>query len=303
MDGLVSKWACRAFLAVFCLCGLGLGRTFADAPMRYIYNGPESNLDKRYLYHWTILKTALERTVPKYGAYVMQSAPAMTEKRQAFELKNATGQLTVMYLGTTPEMEKSLVPIRIPVDKNLGGYCIFLICKKNQRLFDSVGSLDDLRKFKYGLGQGWIDVDILQANRFRVVTASCYDCLFDMLVHERSDLALRSAVEVLDEYEERKAAMPDLGIEKNLIFYYPMPMYFWFSKTDEGRRLEARAEEGMRMMIDDGTYDKIFSEFQDSKIKRLRLKERKVFRIDNPLLGPETPFQDKKLWFDPATYE
>ena len=53
-------------------------------------------------------------------------------------------------------------------------------------------------------------------------------------------------------------------------------MYFWFPKTDEGRRLAARAEEGMRMMIADGTYDRIFDRYQRSKIERLRLKEREV---------------------------
>jgi hypothetical protein len=36
--------------------------------------------------------------------------------------------------------------------------------------------------------------------------------------------------------------------------------------------------------------------------ERLRLKERRVLRIPNPFVGPETPFGDRRLWFDPATY-
>ena len=226
----------------------------------------------------------------------------MTEARQAYELKNATGKLTVMYRGTTPEMERSLLPIRIPVDKNLGGYCIFLIRKEDQKRFDSVNSLDDLRQFKYGLGLGWVDVDILRSNRFQVITASCYDCLFEMVENKRTDSALRSAAEVTDEYDQRKKAMPDICIETNLIFYYPMPMYFWFSKNEEGKQLAARVEEGMRAMIEDGSYDKIFTEYQDYKINRLNLKGRKVFEINNPFVGPETPFEDKHLWFTPETY-
>ena len=145
-------------------------------------------------------------------------------------------------------------------------------------------------------------MDILHSYRFQVVTASCYDCIFEMMEHKRSDAALRAAVEVLDEYEQRKTAMPDIGIEANLCLYYPMPMYFWFPKTDEGKRLAARTEEGMRLMIADGSYDKIFTEYQGYKIERLKLKSRKIFRINNPFLGPETPFNDKRLWFDPATY-
>ena len=62
--------------------------------MTYIYHPPESSLDVRYLYHWEILRTALERTTPKWGAYRMVPSGFMTERRQAFELRNATGKLT-----------------------------------------------------------------------------------------------------------------------------------------------------------------------------------------------------------------
>jgi ABC-type amino acid transport substrate-binding protein len=270
--------------------------------MTYIYHAPESSLDVRYLYHWEILRTALERTTPKWGAYRMVPSGFMTERRQAFELKNATGKLTVMYLSTTPDFEQHLIPIRIPVDKNLGGYCVFLIRRDEQKRFAPVRSLDDLRRFTYGLGLGWIDVHILKANEFRVVTGSSYDGLFEMLVNKRFDVFLRAATEVLDEYGKRKASLP-LAIEDSIILYYPLPMYFWFPKTDEGRRLAARAEEGMRMMIADGTYDRIFDTYQRQKIERLRLKDRRIFRIPNPFLGPETPFADKRLWFDPQTWK
>lgn len=272
-------------------------------PMTYIYHPPESSHDVRYLYHWEILRTALEKTAPKWGPYAMVPSQPMTEQRQTFELKNNTGKLTVMYLSTTPDFERNLVPIHIPVDKNLGGYCVFLIRKGEQARFDSVKSLDDLRKFSFGLGLGWIDVDILKASRFNVVTGSSYDGLFDMLVKKRFDVFLRAAVEVLDEYDERKKTLKDLDIERDIVFYYPLPMYFWFPKTDEGRRLAARAEEGMRMMIADGSYDRIFDRYQRRKIERLRLKDRRPFRIENPFVGPETPFADKRLWFDPKTYK
>ncbi|HMK37878.1 MAG TPA: hypothetical protein VK569_00965 [Bacteroidota bacterium] len=273
-----------------------------DSVMTYIYNAPESSLDRRYEYHWEILRTALEKTAGKYGPYRMIPSRTMSERRQAFELTKASGMLTVMYLSTIPDFERNLVPVRIPVDKNLGGYCIFLIRKGEQARFDSARTLDDLRRFTFGLGLGWIDVDILRANNFRVVTGSSYEGLFEMVVNRRFDVFLRAAVEVLDEYSERKDRLPDLRIERSLLLYYPLPMYFWFPKTAGGRRLAARAEEGMRMMIKDGTYDRIFDRYQRHKIEQLDLKHRRIFRIRNPFPGPETPYADRKLWFDPQTY-
>ena len=268
--------------------------------MRFIYSAPESALDRRYEYHWAILREALEKTKAKYGPYVMQPSTFMTEKRQAYEMQNATGRLTVMYISTTPAFEHELLPVRIPVDKNLGGYCVFLIRKEEQNRFKSVKTLDDLRKFTYGLGLGWIDVTILRSNKLKVVTGSNYDGLFDMLANRRFDVFLRAAVEVLGEYDERKAKMPNLCIEDSLILYYPLPMYFWFPKTAEGRRMAERVREGMFQMIKDGSYDKIFFAYQGYKIRRLHLKNRRIFKISNPLLVPETPFGDKRLWFDPT---
>jgi len=271
--------------------------------MTYLYNAPESAIDVRYEYQWEILRTALEKTRAKYGAYRMVRAKIMTEKRQAFELMHPKGEISVMYLGTTPDFEKKLIGIHIPVDKDLGGYCLFLIRKDRKDEFHNIAGLEDLRKFSYGLGLDWIDVGILQNSGFKVVTGSSYDGLFEMLIQKRFDIFLRAAVEILDEVEERKQSMPDLYIEDSICFYYPMPMYFWFSKTGEGKHLAERAEEGMRMMIADGTYDQIFDKYQQPKIEKLHLKTRKFFSITNPLLGPETPFNDKRLWFDPNTYK
>lgn len=291
------------YARIVLLASLSSSAFAAGDAMRYIYHPPESSLDIRYLYHWEILRTALEKTKPKWGAYAMVPSELMSERRQAFEMKNRTGMLTVMYLGTTPEFEKSLIPVRIPVDRNLGGYCVFLIRKGEEQRFSAVRTIDDLRRFRYGLGLGWVDVDILRANGFKVVTGSSYEGLFEMLVHRRFDVFLRAAIEVLDEYDNRKVALPDLRIEDSIVLYYTLPMYFWFPRTTEGARLAARAEEGMRMMIADGTYDAIFDKYQRHKIERLRLKERRIFKIDNPFVGPETPLADKKLWFDPLTYK
>ncbi len=275
----------------------------AASPMTYIYNGPESSLDVRYSYQWEILRTALERTSRKYGPYRMKPSVTMSERRQVYELENATGRLTVMYLDSTPEHESALIPVRIPVDKNLVGYRIFLIRKDEQPKFSSIKSLADLRKFTFGLGSDWIDVPIYRANHFTVVTGSDYDGLFDMLINKRFDIFSRGANEIISEYEERKDRMPDLHIEETMMICYPAPMYFWFSRSPEGEALARRVREGMLSMIADGTYDKIFKTYYGRAIERLDLKNRKIFRINNPFLVPETPLKDKRLWFDPQTYD
>jgi hypothetical protein len=275
----------------------------SDPPMVYVFNAPESAIDVRYNYHWEILRTALEKTKYKYGEFRMVKSQVMSESRQTFEMINATSALSVMYIGTTPKLERNLIGIHIPVDKNLGGYCIFLVRKEQKDDFRDIKTLDELRKFTFGLGLGWIDVGILQSNGFKVVTGSSYEGLFEMLVNKRFDIFLRASGEIFNEVEERKTTLPDLCIEENICLYYPQPMYFWFQNTSDGKRLAKRAEEGMRMMIKDGTYDQIFDKYQQAKIEKLHLRTRKIFTIRNPFLVPETPFENKQLWFDPKTYQ
>ena len=291
-----SKAAAAGLVLKLSLLALGTS-AFSAATMQYLYDAPESALDTRYVYQWEVLKEALERTTPGDGPYMLAPAPPMSERRQTDELQAGSGSITVMYLSPTPELEKTLIPVRIPVDKNLAGYNVFLIRKADAPRFSAVKTLADLRAFSYGLGLGWIDVGILHANGFNVVTGSSYDGLFEMLENRRFDVFLRGAVEVLGELDSRRAQMPDLAIESSIILYYPLPMYFWFSRNAEGARLAARARAGMLAMIQDGSYDRLFDRFQGDKVARLHLAQRRIFRIENPNLGPETPFGDARLWF------
>lgn len=299
----ILAWASRVIRRALAVGAFVLAPVLSHAgEMTYIFNAPESLLDKRYLYHWEVLRTALEETTASYGPFRMVSSGFMTEQRQVFELQHATGKLTIMYLSTTPDLERSLIPVRIAVDRNLSGYFVYLIRKENQGRFGSIATIDDLRGFSHGLGLWWIDVGILKSDGFKVVTGSSYDGLFEMLINGRFDCFPRSGVEVVGEYDQRKARMPDLHIEKTLLLYYPLPMYFWFSRTDEGRRLAARVEEGLQAMIRNRTFFAIFDKYFRSNIERLRLKSRRIFKVENPNLGPETPLDDRRLWFDPQTY-
>lgn len=271
--------------------------------MVYVLNGPQSPADHRYDFHWEILKTALERTVAKHGPYRIEKSAAMSEARQTQELQDATGKLTVMYLGTSPELERDLIPVRIPVDKNLSGYFVLLIRSENAAKFRDAQTLEGLKKFTFGLGVDWLDNLVYEHNGLRVTKGSEYDGLFEMLLNSRFDAFPRSGVEVMQEYTQRRAAMPDLFIEETLLIYYPWPMYFWFSKNAEGLRLSARAAEGMWSMIEDGTYNKIFEKHFHDDIERLNLKKRKLIELKNPRLTPATPLQDKRLWFVPTASE
>ena len=219
--------------------------------MIYIHIGPESSEDHRYSYHLQVLKQALEKTSSKYGSYRIQQVDYMSEERQKFELLHQSEKLTVIIRGDTLEYEKIFEWVRIPIDKGLLGYRVFLIRSEDQPRLTHDTTLDDLRNFTIGQGNGWKDIEILRANRMKVMTGGDYAGLFAMLANRRFDL---------------------------------------FSR-------------GMTMMIEDGSFDRLFEAAHKDLLDDLHLTERRLFVLQNPLATPEPPADDSRYWYMPLKRE
>ncbi|MFV8258679.1 hypothetical protein ACNQKP_12780 [Bdellovibrio bacteriovorus] len=285
---------------LFLLC-LFLPLASIAAEMVYIYHPPESEMDRRYAYHWDLLKAALEITKDKYGPYVLKPSVRMTEDRQMRELLSNSQKLTVMIRETSIKREHQLETVRIPIDKSLISYRVLLINKKDKATFAKITTLDQLKKIPMRQGEGWGDNAILESAGFRVLEEVYYDRIFENLVFSAHTTAFpRGVTEVLEEYHARKERLPQLMIEENLLLYYPLPTYFWFPQTAEGKKLALRTKEGLEKLIQTGEFDRMFNKAYGKVIADLNLKNRKLFRIDNPMLPTTVPFDDKKLWFDPT---
>jgi len=269
--------------------------------MTYIYNRPESARDTRYAEAVDMLRLALEETKSKFGPYTLKPSIPMSEARQELELAAGSGNITVLARGASTDYEQALFPVKIPTEKGLLGYRVFLIRKQEQWRLGKVKTLPELRTFTIGQGLGWKDVDILRANGFTVTTGSSYEGLFDMLASNRFDLFSRSVIEVLDEYRQRKGKIKDLALERTILLYYPHPRFFWFTKSAAGRKLAARVEAGMKMSFRDGSYDRVFFRHYRHLIRDLDLKHRKLFILEDPFSPPDLPFSVKEYWFNPST--
>ena len=269
---------------------------WAKEPMRYIYPPPESGADVRMNYYWELLHAALEETSPQWGAYTMGTSSKVLNAARAELQLVASQEITVMARTTSAEREKNLHTILIPLDKGLTGYRLFLTKQATQHRLSAVRSLNDLKEFSIGQGVNWIDSDILRNAGLRVVTAPNYDSLFSMLAANRFDLFSRGVNEIGLEYAVGKMNNPDLVVEKNLLLYYPLPRYFFFSRTAEGERLAKRVEEGLRLLMKNGKFEKRYQEFKRSILVDLSVAGRRVFRISNPYLSAATPLADKDMW-------
>jgi ABC-type amino acid transport substrate-binding protein len=269
-----------------------------------VYPRSESASDSQVVYDYEMLRQALEATIGTHGPYELRpSSAAMNQARAADEIAAGSGLVNVLARSTTQEQEQRLLPVRIPIDKGLISYRVFLIRTDMQEKFAAVNTLDDLRSYSVGSYPTWADTRILREAGFKVVTGDSYEGLFRMLVARRFDFFSRSADEAYREYEERRGQLPEMRVEDHLLLHFPTTRFFFVRRSDEGTKLAARIEAGLNRMIKDGSFDALFVKYKGPLIERAHLKTRRAFNIDNAALSPETLATRKarpELWFDPA---
>jgi hypothetical protein len=138
----------------------------------------------------------------------------------------------------------------------------------------------------------------LDAAGFNVVKARRREELIKMLGLRRFRTFGRGIDEIFSEHAESRDDFPDLALERDIALFIPNPIYYFV--TPKRPDLAERIEHGLRGMIADGSFDKLFWKHYGDDIVRARLNERTIFSIPNPLLGPQTPLDDPSLWLDPA---
>ncbi len=251
--------------------------------------------DQRHKYFVKLLNLALSKTNNKSNAVQLQANSIPMQQGRAILELALERDIDVVWTVTSQEREKKLLPIRIPLIKGLLGYRVAIIRAADKNKFAEVTSIKNLRKFTAGQGHDWPDTKVLAANQIKVVTSSTYDGLFAMLETKRFDFFPRGVNEAWQELAMQEN--PKLKIEDSIMLYYPSPIYFFVNKKNKS--LAERIERGLKHAIDDGSFDQLFYSDPDHKrmFASVNIEQRNIITLQNPLLSPLTPLDNKKLWF------
>ena len=245
-----------------------------------LYNEPNSII-VNYLHK------ALELTKPEYGDYELLASPKMEQGRAVLELtKHKKPQLDLATYAPTAEREKQAIAIRIPLLNGLMGYRLCLINKKKQTLFDGIQNKQQLisKNITIRQHQDWPDTTVLRTNNINVQTSHRKDLLFQQLARGRFDCFSRGASEIYAEYLAHRSL--GIEIEKQLLIYYPLPLFFFVNKSRP--LLAERLQLGLERLIASGEFATIFDQFFAPIILNLKLADRLVIDLHNPTLSPKT---------------
>lgn len=196
-------------------------------PQLIVFGYPHQIVDPFTLYPIRLLRAALDKSgVP----YKLQASPVpMVQDRSLREIA-AGNQVDVFWSMTSIEREQYLLPVRIPIDKGLFGWRVFLTTAENQHLTEGVQTVTQLKKLVILQGHDWPDTKILQNNKLKVITANQYRSMFNMIATGRAELFPRSILEVWKEIELEKH---NLRVDSRLSIYYPTALYFLSVKVSQ----------------------------------------------------------------------
>jgi hypothetical protein len=207
------------------------------------------------VYFFQLLELALKKTEATDGPFsIAPYKENFTNKRYISEVMRDDGLLDVIWTMNDKKREQELLPIKISVLRGLNSFRVFLIRKGDQEKFHNVHSLKDLAQYNAGLGSIWPDTPIMQSNGLPVITSAHYELLFTMLAAKRFDYFPRGLYEVWD--EQRAHPEQDFIIEDSLMLHYPAPIYFFVNKKNV--LLANRIERGLRIAMQDGSFDQLF---------------------------------------------
>lgn len=255
-------------LAVLCMEAAS-ARTFRVAQSSHPLDG----------YAIGALKVALEHMEGENGLSIMTRNAT---QQRVFEDMDS-GQIDIYWAATRRDLEENFAPVRFPILKGLLGHRVMIIHPSAQIKFDSIRTLDDLKRMTLGQGLGWPDVGVLRSNGLQVITTSKYDNLFYMTDGQRFDGFPRGVLEPWAEI----AAHPnlELTVEKRIVLVYTLPFYFFVNKKDPA--LAQTLHDSFDKALASGAFDRYF--YGHPLIKDALEKSDLKHRIRFPLVAPDLP--------------
>lgn len=178
---------------------------------------------------------------------------------------------------------KILIPQ--PLAKGLLGYRLLVVREESLAAFKRVTSIGELQALCVGIPETWTDADLFRSNQFRVVEKGTFADLFRLLKEGAFDFTTLGANEIEAAFAELAQPLGGLCIEPSILLYYPFPLVFYVHPDKP--ELAAWIESGLGQLTLSGEFDQLFLAYHGNIVERLRLRDRRLFTLENPIIPAE----------------
>lgn len=270
-----------ALFTLIYLVGFFLSAPVVAEPLNVVVPPWGNDTGSQNAYFIKLLRLAFSKTESTDGAVVIQSySENLTGSRFVADLKN-NKTVDVIWHGTNLQREHDLIAIPISLTKELNEYRLLLIRREDQDKFRKIKSIADLRKFTAGTATDWPSRNILLHNDLPVIAVAHTSLLFTMLKMKRFDYMSRNMFEIWAEAERYEK--DGLVVETDLLLHGGVPFYFFVSKANP--KLAERIERGLRIVIADGEFEKLFLSEEGFKRGTVELNkhDRRLLELDTKI--------------------
>ncbi|MEC5385157.1 hypothetical protein VVD49_05445 [Uliginosibacterium sp. H3] len=190
-------------------------------------------------------------------------------------------RLTAHWMLQTPERDTLYTRVDFPLTQGLIGQRVLFVPKGTEGIYANVKDLAQFRELgkTAGLGKGWFDVSIWEANKLSYVEqAGEWRQLFSMLAAQNRgvDYFPRGASEIGAE----ALLHPELAIEPNLLLVYQRDFVFYLSRGNA--HLKPVMEAALRQAEKSGLQKRLMEEHFGSALQQLNLDKRVRLKLLTP---------------------
>lgn len=276
----------------FCLCILLLTVCTAFAELKPpLLTVKHFQTHHRYEFGVDLLVLALSKSGKSYQL----TSPLTAQVNEARgQLMVESGELDVLFVSTTHDRERAMIPVKTPVYRGLLGLRLLLVKPELSAGVSQVGTLKQLRQYVGGHGLHWGDFPVYAENQLKVVPVVEYEKIFEMLKLRRFDYFHRGITEIWGELARYSS---EFVIAENLMLFYPHPVYFFV--TPDRKVLAQDIEIGLQSAVEDGSYRALFDKYFREDIAKANLESRKLVRLMNPVV-PQDALPIDTGWWMPA---
>ncbi len=246
-----------------------------DATELVFYPVGELAQDQRGDYYANLLKLVLSKADEPFQAHPTVHASGIN---RAFTRMAQGDGVDVMWAPATEQLDRDFLRVRLPLDKGILGWRLFLVRAEDIGKFAAIRSIAQLKAHTAGQVSEWVDTDILTANSVPVVKTMRYQDIFNMLAARRFDYLPRGVAEIRG--EAASYAHMGLAVETRVALHYPMCSYFYVARGN--KRLAQQLEAGLRRATKDGSFEQLFRQFNEPALQAAALNKREVFELTNP---------------------
>lgn len=255
----------------------------ARAELVVSHRSPYAPGDTHHVYSTALLKLALEKTRIDYGDFRLNPIPPRNYARALKALVDNDYPNLVVETSYEQALNRNanLTFINFPMDLGVLGYRVCFMNPKLKAAGVKPESLEELRKYSFAHGVGWADTLIFRHNGLKVREIDNYDSIFLMIIGGRVDFFCRGVNEVLGEMRQF-SHLNNLVIDDHFMLVYPLPRFFYFNT--QSSQAKERIEIGLKRAYADGSLQALWKTHYHTSLDYVRLKERKVITLENPLL-------------------